>query len=91
MLVETFYYGFMMDTMNDQIRQAVKVELTKRKLKQYEFAEQISMSRQQFNEIITGKIGEVPKSWERIFEGLDWELMPIPKNKVIEVKRILVE
>ena len=90
-MIMMLYYGFMIDNMNDQIRQAVRIELTKRNLKQYQFAEQINMSRQQFNEIITGKVAEVPKSWERIFEGLDWELMPIPKNKISDVKRALVE
>ena len=81
----------MIVNMNDQITEAVRLELTRRKVKQVDLAEKLGMSKQQLGQIVRGKTANMPESWQKILTELDWCLMPIPNSKVVEVKKILVE
>ena len=57
----------MIVTMNDQIRQMVRVELAKRDVKQVTLAEKVEVSRQYLNELMRGKAGLMNPTWEKIF------------------------
>ena len=79
----------MIDNVNDYIRQEVRIELAKRRMRQSELADKIGRSRQQLSTVLQGQGGNVPDIWLEIFNELDFELMPIPKNRIDDVKRTL--
>ena len=76
---------------NDHIRQEIRVELARRNMKQTQLAEEIGRSRQQLSAVMQGQAGNLPDIWERIFDKLDLELIPVPKDKVSIVKKALVD
>ena len=69
----------MLDKMNDQIRQAVRVELAKHNRKQTDLAEQLGVTRQYVSSLMRGETGNVPDVWQRIFDELGLELVVQPK------------
>ncbi len=69
-----------MDTVNDSIRQAVRVELAKRDQKQIQLAERVGVTRQYLNDVLRGKSAHVPAVWQRILDDLDLELVVQPKS-----------
>lgn len=69
----------MLDTMNDQIRQAVRVELAKRNSRQTELADRLGVTRQYVSSLMRGETGNVPDVWQRIFDELGLELVVKPK------------
>ncbi len=71
---------FMIITVNDQIRQAVRVELAKKDMKQVDLAKEIGVSKQYLNVIMRGKAGGVPETWLKIFDKLGLELVVKPKE-----------
>ena len=68
-------YRVNMDTVNERIRQAVRIELAKRDSNQAKLAERIGVSRQQINNVMRARAGNVPSVWQRIFDELDLELV----------------
>ena len=66
---------FMIVTVNDHIRQAIRIELAKRNMKQTELAEKMGMSKQYLNRVMLGQIGKIPKTWEKLLEEFDLELV----------------
>ncbi len=68
-------YRVSMDTVNDSIRQAVRVELAKRDQKQIQLAERVGVTRQYLNDVLRGKSALVPAVWQRILDDLDLELV----------------
>ena len=66
--------------MNDRIREAVRVELAKRRSNQARLADEVGVSRQYVNDIMNGRSGNVPAVWSRIFETLGLELTVVPKS-----------
>ena len=67
--------------MNERIREAVRVELARRKSNQAHLAGEVGVSRQYISDLMTGKSGNVPAVWSRIFDELDLELTVTPKAK----------
>ena len=67
-----------MDNVNERIRQAVRVELAKRDSNQARLAEKIGVSRQQINNVMRARAGNVPEVWQRIFDELGLELVVRP-------------
>lgn len=67
--------------MNDRIREAVRVELARRKSTQARLAEEVGVSRQYISDIMSGKSGNVPSVWSRIFDELGLELTIKPKGE----------
>ena len=73
-------YRVNMDTVNERIRQAVRVELAKRDSTQARLAQKIGVSRQHVNNVMRARAGNVPTVWQRIFDELDLELTVRPKG-----------
>jgi ribosome-binding protein aMBF1 (putative translation factor) len=68
-------YYVIMDTMTEQIREAVRIELAKRKWSQSELARRIEKSPQFVSQIMGSDRGDVPEYWQSIFDELGLELM----------------
>ena len=77
--------------MTDDFRKQVKIRLSfDKNLSQIELAEKLGVSRQYLNRVLNGRDGKMPDIWQAILEELDMTVMPIPLNKVTEVKKVLV-
>lgn len=70
-----------MEPMNERIREAVRIELAKRRASQAQLADEVGVSRQYISDLMNGKSGNVPAVWSRIFDELDLELAVTPKTK----------
>jgi ribosome-binding protein aMBF1 (putative translation factor) len=68
-------------TMTEQIREAVRVELAKRKWSQSELARRIDKTPQFISQIMGSERGDVPDYWQSIFDELGLELTV--KNKAV--------
>lgn len=60
--------------MNDHIREAVRIELARRRSNQTRLAQQVGVTPQYISDIMSGKSGNVPSVWGRIFDELGLEL-----------------
>jgi transcriptional regulator with XRE-family HTH domain len=69
-----------MSTVNDQIRQAVRIELARRDSNQARLAERVGVSKQYINNVMRARAGKVPAVWQRILDELDLELVVRPKS-----------
>jgi transcriptional regulator with XRE-family HTH domain len=69
-----------MMTMTEQIREAVRIELAKRKWSQSELARRIDKTPQFISQIMGSERGDVPNYWQSIFNELGLELTVVPKN-----------
>lgn len=78
--VLAFAYRVNMTTVNERIRQAVRVELARRDTNQAQLAEQVGVSRQYVNNLMRARAGNVPEVWQRILDALDLELVVQPKT-----------
>lgn len=63
-----------MEPMNDHIREAVRIELARRRSNQTRLAQQVGVTPQYISDIMSGKSGNVPSVWGRIFDELGLEL-----------------
>ena len=63
-----------------KIREEVRVALARKNMKQSELADSMGVSRQYLNTYLSGKAGDVPKLWEKVFDELGLELVVIPKS-----------
>lgn len=70
-----------MEPMNERIREAVRIELARRRSNQAHLADQVGVSRQYISDLMNSKSGNVPAVWSRIFDELDLELTVTPKAK----------
>ena len=64
-----------MGTVNDRIREAVRVELARRASNQAELAEKVGVSKQYISDVMRARAGKVPAVWQRILDELDLELV----------------
>ncbi len=74
-------YCVNMATVNERIRQAVRIELAKRDTNQAKLAERIGVSRQHVNNVMRARSGNVPGVWQRIFDELDLDLVVVPRGE----------
>lgn len=72
----------MMKDMNNRIREEVRVAMARRNLNQSELAERVGVSRQYMNAYVSGKAGNVPRLWSKVFDELGLELTVKPKEEV---------
>ena len=77
--------------MTDKIREEVRSLFARKQLNQSEVAKEIGVSRVYLNSVINGKHGHVPDVWILLMKYLGQEIMMIPKDKVGDVKRVLVD
>ncbi len=61
--------------MNDDIREAVRIELAKRNWRQKDLAEETGLSKQYLSQMLSGKAGSLPGSWEKVLETLKLRLV----------------
>lgn len=71
----------MMIDMNEQIRESVRVALAKEDMSQTELADKVGATRQQVNQFIRGKGGNVHTLWQKIFDELGLELKVVAKGR----------
>ena len=76
---------------NDTIREDVRALFARRKLNQTEVAKKIGISRVYLNAIMNGKQGNIPDAWESLLGYLGQEIIIVPSDKVLEVKKLLVD
>ncbi len=69
-----------MATVNESIRQAVRIELARRDSNQARLAEKIGVSKQYINNVMRARAGNVPAVWQRILDELGLELVVRPKD-----------
>jgi ribosome-binding protein aMBF1 (putative translation factor) len=69
-----------MMTMTEQIREAVRVELAKRKWSKSELARRIDKTPQFISQIMGSERGDVPDYWQSIFDELGLELIVVQKT-----------
>ena len=67
--------------MNERVRQAVKDAMAERELSQGKLAERVGMERPNITRLLSGRSGQVPEAWQKIFDELDLELVAIPKHQ----------
>ena len=67
--------------MNDAIRASVEKELEHRDLSRSEVAIRANLTRQYVTDMLNGRKGGVPESWQRLLDALDLELYVRPKDK----------
>ena len=70
-----------MNSMNAQIRRAIRVRLAERDLKQRDLADLLGMKPQYVSRLMTGDVGKVPDAWQKVLDALDLELVAIPKGE----------
>lgn len=73
-------YSVNMNTVNESIREEVRVALARRDMTQADLAEKLGISRQYLNAYLRGKAGDVPKLWEKVFGELELELVVRSKD-----------
>jgi ribosome-binding protein aMBF1 (putative translation factor) len=76
-----------MATMTEEIREAVRVELAKRKWSQSELARRIDKTPQFISQIMGSERGDVPDYWQSIFDALGLELTVVPKSSSALLKQ----
>ncbi len=71
----------MIHSMNDQIRQEVRVALARANKKQSRLAKDLGISQQYLSTYLSGKAGNIPNLWQKVFDELELELIVRPKVK----------
>jgi len=74
-----------MTGMNADVRDAVKAVLEQRGLTQAELARRIGMERPNLHRLLSGRSGQVPEAWQKIFDELGLQLIAIPLNGDIDL------
>ena len=69
-----------MGTVNDQIREAVRVEIARRASNQAQLAKRVGVSRQYLSDVMRGRAGNVPTLWQKVLDELGLELLVRPKG-----------
>ena len=69
-----------MATVNERIREAVRIELARRASNQAQLAEKVGVSPQYVSDVMRARAGNVPAVWQRIFDELDLDLVVVPKR-----------
>ena len=69
-----------MQTMTDDIRKAVKIELARRGWTQERLADEVNRSRQQINNALRGRASKTPDLWEDIFKAFNWRVIVVDEQ-----------
>ncbi|WP_157448788.1 hypothetical protein [Deinococcus peraridilitoris] len=65
--------------MNEQIKEAVREQMFRKRLNQSEVARQLNLTPQALSKTL--RRGEMPETWGRLLELLDLELIAVPKER----------
>ncbi len=66
--------------MNDTIRQIIRDEMQKQGLTQVQLARDLNLVQPNLARMLTGRSGEIPANWQKLFEALNMELTLQPKS-----------
>ncbi len=77
--------------MNAFIKKQVRIAIQMRKTKYSTFAESIGRTKQQFSHAIKRDSDQTPQVWQDILNGLDLELVAVPKGKSEKIAWLLNE
>ena len=74
-----------MDIFNENTLTAIRVEMARRNINQSQLAESAGISRQYLSEMMRGRGGDVPDSWQRVLMALGWRvaILDSDNNEVI--------
>lgn len=64
--------------MNAEVRDAVKAALEEKGMTQAELARRVGMERPNLHRLLSGKSGQVPETWQKIFNELGLRLTVEP-------------
>lgn len=67
--------------MNEQVRQAVRERMKDQGITQVELGEQIGMAQPNVQRLLSGRVGSVPESWQKVLDALGMELIAVPKQE----------
>jgi len=67
--------------MNQQIRETVKGVIRERGLTQQQLADEMGIARTHLNQMLSGKLGQVPPRWALLADALDLEIVIQPKQR----------
>ena len=70
-----------MATVNERIREAVRIELARRASNQARLAKKVGVSPQYISDVMRARAGNVPDVWQRIFDELGLDLVVVPKQE----------
>ena len=80
-----------MVTMNDQIRKVVSIELAKRGMNQADLADKLNISKQHLSRMVMGKSSGLPKTWEKVLDELELNLLVVPRSKLERISKAVDE
>lgn len=72
-----------MKNMTDEIRKAVKKRLIDLEISQTELAESVGKTRQQINDMLSGRAGNITETWGNVFDKLGLELTVKEKDQAV--------
>jgi transcriptional regulator with XRE-family HTH domain len=74
-------YHAIMETMNERIREAVRIELARRRMTKSALARKVGKTPQYLSQIMNGQSGDVPDVWQNIFDELELDLVVVPREQ----------
>lgn len=70
-----------MTGMNEQVREAARQALKAQQRTQAEIADQIGLKQPDVARLLSGRVGQIPESWQKLLDALDLELVAQPRQK----------
>ena len=67
-----------MNVMTDDVREAVRIQMAKRNWRQKDLAGDTGVSKQYLSQMLSGKAGNTPDAWEKVFQSLGLRLIAVP-------------
>lgn len=67
--------------MNEQVREVVRARMKAQNITQGELGELIGMAQPNVQRLLSGRVGTVPESWQKVLDTLGLELVAIPKEE----------
>lgn len=69
-----------MNGMNDQVRKAVRQRMKALSLTQSELGDAVGMAQPHVARLLSGTVGAIPESWQKVLDALDLELVAQPRK-----------
>lgn len=69
-----------MNGMNDQVRKAVRQRMKALSMTQAELGDAVGMAQPHVARLLSGTVGAIPESWQKVLDALDLELVAQPRK-----------
>ncbi|GGM02481.1 hypothetical protein GCM10010841_08770 [Deinococcus aerophilus] len=66
--------------MNEQVRHTVRARMKAQGITQIELGELVGMAQPNVQRLLSGRVGAVPDSWQKVLDALGLELVAVPKK-----------